>query len=117
MLYVQWMKPGDITNVPRQSPSNSQQVSDRYLEDGSYMRLRNLSLSYTFPKALLKPICVQNLRVFAQGLNLFTITKFTGLDPEIGTAPAGSGSGSFGSVLDFNYPASRTFMFGIEIGF
>ena len=80
------------------------------------MRLRNLSLSYTFPKAWLKPISVDNLRVYCQGLNLFTVTKFTGLDPEIGSTTS-SGTGSFGSVLDFNFPANRTIMFGIEVGF
>ena len=116
MLYDQWKQPGDITNVPRQSTSNSQNMTDRYLENGSYMRLRNLSLSYTFPKALIKPIRVENLRLYCQGLNLFTVTNFTGLDPEIGSTTY-NGTGSFGSVLDYNFPASRTIMFGIEVGF
>lgn len=51
------------------------------------MRLRNLTLAYTFPKSLLKPLKVENLRIFAQGLNLFTITNFRGLDPEVGDSP------------------------------
>ncbi|MCS2956004.1 hypothetical protein NXX53_00055 [Bacteroides salyersiae] len=70
LLYDQWKQPGDITNVPRQDLNNSTYMSTRYLEDGSYMRLRNLTLAYTFPKSLLKPLKVENLRIFAQGLNL-----------------------------------------------
>lgn len=50
LLYDQWKQPGDITNVPRQDLNNSTYMSTRYLEDGSYMRLRNLTLAYTFPK-------------------------------------------------------------------
>ena len=95
-------------------------MSTRYLEDGSYMRLRNLTLAYTFPKSLLRPLKVENLRVFAQGLNLFTITNFRGLDPEVGDSPTTGEAvtaGPAAAVLDFSYPASRTIMFGIEIGF
>ncbi|NDW13850.1 TonB-dependent receptor [Bacteroides sp. 214] len=116
MLYDQWMKPGDITNVPRQSIGNSSVQSTRYLEDGSYLRLRNLTLAYTLPKSLLAPTGIQNCRVFAQALNLFTITGFKGLDPEVGT-PNASGTGSSGGVLDYNFPASRTIMFGLEVSF
>ena len=117
MLYDQWKNPGDITNVPKQSINNSSYQSTRYLEDASYLRLRNLTLAYTFPKQWLKVAHVEKLRLFAQGLNLFTVTGFKGLDPEVGDSPAGTGTGATGGVLDFSYPASRTIMFGIEIGF
>ena len=117
LLYDQWMKPGDITNVPRQSTSSSQVQSTRYLEDGSYLRLRNVTLGYTMPKKVMTPIGLQSCRVFAQALNLFTVTGFKGLDPEIGNSPYGTGTGAVGGVLDYSYPASRTIMFGIEVGF
>lgn len=52
MLYDQWKNPGDITNVPKQSINNSSYQSTRYLEDASYLRLRNLTLAYTFPKTM-----------------------------------------------------------------
>ena len=117
MLYDQWLKPGDITNVPKQSLSNQAQMSTRYLEDGSYLRLRNVTLAYTLPKQWLEPLSVEKLRVYAQGLNLLTFTNFKGLDPEVGNPPAGTGSGSFGGVYDYNFPAARTIMFGLEIGF
>ena len=92
LLYDQWKQPGDITNVPRQDLNNSAYMSTRYLEDGSYMRLRNL----------------------------FTITNFRGLDPEVGDSPTtglAATAGPAAAVLDFSFPASRTIMFGIEIGF
>ncbi len=116
MLTDQWRKPGDITNIPFQSASNSSYMSTRYLEDASYVRLRNLTIAYKLPSNFLKKLKLESMRVFATGNNLLTFTGFTGLDPEIGDAPAGSGTGSQGSVLDFSYPASRTIMFGIELG-
>ena len=117
MLYDQWREPGDITNVPKQSVGNTPQMSTRYLEDGSYLRLRNLTLAYTLPKHLLTPIKVDRLRVFAQGVNLFTFTGFRGLDPEVGDSPGGTGAGAAGAVVDFSFPAARTIMFGLEVGF
>ncbi len=116
LLTDQWRKPGDITNIPFQSASNSSYMSTRYLEDASYVRLRNLTIAYKLPSNFLKKLKLESMRVFATGNNLLTFTGFTGLDPEIGDAPAGSGTGSQGSVLDFSYPASRTIMFGIELG-
>ena len=109
------MKPGDITNIPRQDKGNSQVMSTRYLEDASYLRLRNVSLGYSFPKHLLDKVKLSKLRVYAQGLNLLTWTGFTGIDPEVGSVTSGTGPAS--SNADFNFPASRTVMFGLEIGF
>ena len=115
LLYDQWMKPGDITNIPRQDKGNSQVMSTRYLEDASYLRLRNVSLGYSFPKHLLDKVKLSKLRVYAQGLNLVTWTGFTGIDPEVGNVTSGTGPAS--SNADFQFPASRTIMFGLEIGF
>ncbi len=117
LLTDQWLKPGDITNVPRQDKNSPQLMSTRYLEDGSYLRLRNITLAYTLPQKWVTKASLSSVRVYATGSNLLTFTGFTGLDPEIGNAPAGVGSGPAGSVLDYNYPASRTFMFGLEVGF
>lgn len=120
LLYDQWTKPGDVTNVPKQRLSNNAQQSTRYLEDGSYLRLRNVTLAYTLPKRWLKPLRMESLRVYAQGLNLFTVTNFSGMDPEVGDSPstgAASTAGPAASVLDFSFPAARTIMFGVEISF
>lgn len=115
LLYDQWRKPGDITNIPRQDLSNTSVMSTRYLEDASYLRLRNISLGYSFPQKMLDKVKLGKLRVYAQGLNLVTWTGFTGIDPEIGNVASGTGPGS--SNADFNFPAARTVMFGVEIGF
>lgn len=116
LLYDQWKNPGDITNVPLQSASNSSYMSTRYLEDASYVRLRNLTLAYSLPKKLMNKAKLETARIFVTGNNLLTFTGFTGLDPEISDSPAGTGAGSDGSVLDYSYPAARTIMFGLEIG-
>lgn len=115
LLYDQWKNPGDVTNVPRQSPSNSANMSTRYLEDASYLRLRNLTLAYSLPKRIAENINLNSLRLFVTGNNLLTFTGFTGFDPEIGDSPYGTGTGPQGGVLDYSYPASRTLMFGVEV--
>ncbi len=116
LLTDQWLKPGDITDIPKQSTANSQNMSDRFLEDGSYLRLRNVTLAYSFPKDMTKKIGIRNLRVYAQGYNILTFTNYSGLDPEIGDTPADD-TGSFGSVSDYNYPCARTYVFGLQVGF
>lgn len=115
LLHNQWTKPGDITNVPQQRLSNGNFQSTRYLEDASYLRLRNATLAYTLPKRWLKPLHMETVRVYAQGLNLFTVTNFSGLDPEVGDSPSSAGPTS--GLLDFSFPAARSIMFGIEVGF
>ncbi|MFN3555321.1 MAG: SusC/RagA family TonB-linked outer membrane protein [Bacteroidales bacterium] len=117
ILTDQWLHPGDITDVPRLSPSNNAQLSDRFLEDASYLRLRNLTLSYNLPANLLSSLRMSTARLYVQGQNLWTLTAFTGFDPELGNAPAGMGSGPEGAVHDFNFPAARTVTFGVDIGF
>lgn len=118
LLYKQWKNPGDVTNIPRQDRNNNVYSTTRFLEDGSYIRLRNVTLSYTLPKNLLKSVGISNARVYAQGLNLLTFTNFTGSDPEIGNAPNYKTSEvASGSINDYNFPAARTIMFGIEVGF
>ena len=83
------------------------QLDDRFLEDASFLRLKNLSLSYSFPEALLKKSrCIYGARVFAQAQNLFTFTAFQGLDPE-----------SDSNIYAAQYPMSRQFTFGFEITF
>lgn len=88
-----WQQPGDQTQFERASyrfsPSNNNRnFSDALIEDTSYIRLNNLSLAYNLPSKVLREMNIQKLRVFFQGQNLFTITKFKGLNPEV----AGIGS-------------------------
>ncbi len=86
--------------------------SDRWLENGSYVRLRNLEFGYDIPANLLNRVGVGTARVFVSGQNLFTITKYTGLDPDV------VGSGILDRGFDAgNWPASRMFSLGIQCGF
>ena len=86
----------------------SNELSSRYLEDGSYFRLKNVTLSYDFPQAWMKKAKMQGLRVYVSGDNLWTATKFSGMDPEIDTEDA---------VYATNYPVPMTVVGGIQITF
>ncbi len=82
---ARWQKPGDITDVPRPDGINVNNYRDggsRWLEDGSFLRLKSLTVGYTLPKELTRRVGIQGLRVYAVGTNLWLLTKYTGLDPE-----------------------------------
>lgn len=92
--------------------TNNLQISDWLVEDGSYMRLKNIQLGYTLPNDVLSKSGVERLRLWLGAYNLWTITNYTGLDPEIGSSsPLNSG------VDQGYYPASKTFMLGIGATF
>ncbi|PQJ30828.1 hypothetical protein BST92_02280 [Nonlabens arenilitoris] len=101
-----WQQPGDITDTPSiASGSTRLQLHDRYLEDASYLRLRNVTLSYSLQDNALDKIgFLKGLRVYAQGTNLVTFTKWRGFDPE----------STFTSSF-FDYPAVRQYTFGLDI--
>lgn len=91
--------------------------SSYYVEKGSYLRARNLQLGYNLPSAGLNKVGIERLRVYVQAQNLFTITKYSGLDPEITLSNFGSG-GDRSIGIDFGaYPAPKTFLLGLSIGF
>lgn len=105
LLYDRWKKPGDITDIPRYG--EVAQLDDRFLENASFMRLKNLSLAYTLPQSLLKKSkFFTSARIYIQGQNLWTITGFNGLDPEVAS-----------NVYQAQYPATRQFTFGAELSF
>lgn len=117
----------DITNVyvtnpdtktPRVAIGNTynQNISDRYIEDGSYVRLKNISLGYTFPKSLISKLYLTNLRVYANVQNLITITGYDGYDPEIGASTTDSNGYVFG-LDNGRYPSPTTFTFGLNVSF
>lgn len=90
------------------------QCQTRYLQNAAYMRLKNLQIGYTFPKALIGKIGLENLRVFVSGENLFTITSLSGtMDPETCGAGYQSTSAANGTV----YPLSKTLSFGLSVNF
>lgn len=105
MLYDRWKNPGDITDIPRYGVTP--QFDTHLLENASFLRLKNVSLSYALPQNLLKRTnFFSHARVYVQGQNLLTFTKFSGLDPE--------GSGNLYAA---KYPMSRQFTFGVEVSF
>jgi len=87
-------------------------VSDYYVEDGSYLRLKNLQLGYTLKNTVLQKIKMNNLRVFVGGQNLFTLTGYSGLDPEMGSADP-----KLTGIDQGFYPQARTFMIGFNAKF
>ncbi|WP_375437710.1 SusC/RagA family TonB-linked outer membrane protein [uncultured Hymenobacter sp.] len=116
-----WQQPGDQTDVPRlttNAASNNyggvvQNLSDRYLEDGSFLRLRTLTLGYTVPKEVVGRAHLNSLRVYVQAANLFTITPYSGLDPEINSQ---SGVQNSKNIDWATVPQPRTFQVGVTVG-
>lgn len=95
-------------------PNDNDRISDRYIEDGSYIRLKNIALGYTFPKKWIKTIGVENLRVYMNIQNLLTITGYDGYDPEIGVNT--QNVNVYG--MDFGrYPSPTTYSFGLSLTF
>ena len=92
--------------VPNPKNSVNSENSSRFIESGSYLRLKNIQLGYTFPKTLISRIGLTKLRLYASMSNVFTITPYSGYDPEVG------------SGVDYgNYPQSRTFLMGVNLAF
>ncbi len=104
-LLNRWKNPGDITDIPRHGEYT--EFDSRLLEDASFMRLKNLMLSYSLPSNLLKKTgFISGLRVYAQAQNLLTWTGFSGLDPE-----------STSNIYVAQYPMARQYTFGLDITF
>ncbi|MBF9238093.1 TonB-dependent receptor [Hymenobacter sp. BT683] len=116
-----WQRPGDATDIPRlttNAASNNyggvvQNLSDRYLEDGSFVRLRTLTLGYTVPAAAIAKAHLNSLRVYVQAANLFTITPYSGLDPEVNSQSGVSNTKNFDWAT---VPQPRTFQVGVTVG-
>lgn len=102
-------QPGD-GKTPRAiygDPNANTRPSDRYIEDGSYLRIKNVTLGYTFPQSKLEKVKLSNLRVYTSAQNLFTLTNYSGFDPEVGD------NGIDASV----YPVTRVFSVGVNLSF
>ncbi|MBO0359609.1 TonB-dependent receptor [Hymenobacter sp. BT186] len=105
-----WTGEGTSNDVPRAingDPNNNLRVSTHFIEDGSYVRLKNLTFGYTLPKSIMSRISATQIRVYFTGQNLVTLTKYTGFDPEVSASGVDRGI----------YPQTRVFMGGLNIGF
>jgi TonB-dependent starch-binding outer membrane protein SusC len=116
LLYDSWTPENPGASVPKASNksnfSTNTQSSSYYIENGSFMRLKNLQIGYNVPQTLIQKIGLSNARVFVQAVNLFTIKKYSGLDPDVNN----------GDDINFGvdagaYPLVKTFTFGLNVGF
>lgn len=130
-----WSPTNTDTDIPRAvsgDPNQNARTSDRFIESGSYLRLKTLTIGYTIPMSVLTRGNVSDIRIYASGQNLFTITKYTGYDPEVGAYIPLSGNGTPGTPgnngtstsgllnngIDYGLmPTSRTILCGIQIKF
>ena len=117
-----WTKPGDITNVPRGDwdVQNGSRPSSRYIEDGSYIRLKTLNVSYTLPKGITERLKLANAKIYLSMANLLTFTKYTGWDPEVnytGTGRSQTNTNLIQGSEFYSAPQSRTITLGIKMSF
>ncbi len=112
--FDRWVGPGTSNEHPRETVGTTRNTvfSDYFVEDGSFLRLRNIQLGYTFPERLSNQFRASNLRIYVSSINLFTLTNYRGFDPDVGSgAPLSQG-------IDFGfYPQPRTFMGGLSLNF
>jgi len=116
-----WTPENRSTTYPRlvaYDQNGNNRVSDAYVEDGSFARLKNVQVGYTLPEAAARSLHMSRLRIYVSAQNLFTITNYSGLDPEIGNTGAANGNNANATGVDLgNYPTSQFFTLGLNVGF
>ena len=119
-----WHGTGTSNTMPRVSwlgSSNNKTPSSRFLEDGSYVRLKNLQIGYNIPQKIVDKWRIKNLRIYLTGQNLWTLTKYTGLDPEMNTSDNLNREKYRGDVaagIDWGtYPSARSYILGVNLNF
>lgn len=120
--FNRWQNPGDITNIPqaRLGECNGCNASSRYVSDGSYVRLKTLSLGYNLPSSLIEKMKINSARVYFMAQNLLTFTNYMGWDPEVNADYLGSttsDSNVFQGVDFYSAPQAKTFSLGLNVGF
>jgi hypothetical protein len=113
-LLNRWTTTNPSNTIPRASYSPVAQVLDRYMQDASYLRLKNISFGYTFDPSIAHKILAKQIRVYVSAQNLLTFTHYTGYDPEVNTF----GQNNLLQGIDFGaYPSVKTFLAGLNISF
>ena len=112
-----WQKPGDVTQVPqlRLAYGNGISASSRYVYDADYIRLKNLTLGYNVPAALLQRIKLNSVRFYVTGVNLLTFTKYKGWDPEVNTDYRAGNRNQGGDF--YSAPQIKNVSVGLNLGF
>lgn len=109
-----WKRPGMITDIPRVGNIENSYNSTRFVEDGSYLRLKTVTLSYDFNKKWLKKMHLSKLQAYVTGQNLLTLTKYSGYDPEVNAY----GADAVAQGVDYGtYPQSKALIFGLNVEF
>jgi len=114
-----WTPSNTNTNIPR-ARLRGKEISSRFVEDGSYLRLKNIALGYTLPNEVVTKLGMQNVRLSISAQNLFTITDYSGLDPEVSFGVVGQDSSASNTTNGFdfgNYPAIRSVNFSVNLKF
>ena len=110
-----WTPTNTNTDMPRASTTRpANRISTRQIEDGSYLRLKNIQLAYSLPQSVLRTLKIQSLRVYASAQNYLTFTTYSGYDPEVNRFGQDSRSQGFDYA---SYPAAKTILFGLNVGF
>jgi len=122
-IFDRWHGPGTSNRVPRvtlgdEANKNYKNFSDLYIQNGDFMRLKSLSIGYDFKKGLLPGLPFDQFRFYVSATNLFTITKYTGIDPEVGYGNTEEDGNNWSSGIDLGYyPQPRTVLFGLDVRF
>ena len=115
--WSRWQQPGDICTHPQPisgRKDGAEKTSSRYLENGSFFRLRNVTLAYNLPQTFLQKIKMTDARVYVSADNLWTLTRFSGMDPEV---RLDADTYHHAGMYSQNYPIPMTAVFGIDITF
>jgi hypothetical protein len=111
-----WRKPGDVTDIPRSTLGlkYNSDLSTRFIEDGSYFRVKTVTLGYSFPKNLLSKAYISNAKIYVTAENFFTSTNYTGYDPEVNAF----GESNLVQGVDYGtYPQAKSLIFGVNLSF
>lgn len=115
--WSRWAEPGDVATHPRPVSGgnhNADGISSRYLEDGTFLRVKNVTLSYSLPKPVCKKLHLQDAKVFLSGDNLYTLSRFSGMDPEVRLE---STMYELAGMYSMNYPVGRAVTLGVNFKF
>lgn len=113
-----WTPTNTNTDIPKASGGRARRASTRWIQDGSFIRLKNLALGYNIPKVILDRLNIRKLRVYVSAQNLLTFTDYEGYDPEVNYRSSGATNSNRNLGLDYaSYPNAKSYTFGINLGF
>jgi hypothetical protein len=113
-----WTPTNTDTDVPKAFGGRSRRSSTRWIQDGSFIRLKNLALGYNLPNSALEKMGLRKFRIYVSAQNILTITGYTGYDPEVNYRTDGATNGNRNLGLDYaSYPNAKSYTLGLNIGF